>query len=158
MGTSLITRGPGGATLDLTANYKYREGTKEERVSYKRASRARDLHYMELPEELQAPPPPPQLRTMLDAGLLFELCAEPAQLVGRRLRLAYRLMNARNVSRSVFVNLAAHAVYYTGAQAGQLLSVAEPVALAPMESRFDCGLSEVAASALRLSTLVASPH
>lgn len=159
VGKSLITRGPGGTLLDITLNYKYPEGSKEERASFRRASKGlmyaenREDYDEEETEEVElgtnesvstttiTPKPKANLapvdlmvRKMLDAKLLFELVSESKQQLGKPMVVRYRLINAIDLNREVFVNLAVHSIHYNGQSAFKVMNVAEPVELKPLES------------------------
>jgi hypothetical protein len=151
----LITRGPGGVTLDITSHYKFPEGSKEERSSFNRASKG--LLYSENREEDDdedievaingsittiAPKPKSKLaptdlmlQKMLDAKMLFELVSERRQQLGQSMVIRYRLVNAHNFSREVYVNLAVDSIHYNGHFAAKVMNVAEPVEMKALESK-----------------------
>lgn len=110
---------------NLTPNYKFREGTQEERESIRNAGRHMGLNYVYDPSVA--------LRKS-KGDVNFEFTSENRQSVGDDMVITYTLTNKASTPRTVDLTLALKSVYYTGKDGEELKKVKDKIKLGPKES------------------------
>lgn len=130
IGTVLMTKGPDGQMLDLTDNYKYREGTNQERNSFRRAKSMVNLKYSRdlsdlLSNEISDLP--------VDDALPCKVSLQDRYRIGEPIDFSISLANNLNTTRSVFLKLTLDSIYYNGKLVANVADKIETITLGPGE-------------------------
>ena len=132
IGTVLVTHGPDGQMIDLTDNYKYREGTPQERKSYNLARSMVKLRYStDLDELLEN-----EISTStMNDEVLCKVALQDRYSLGAPIDFSVRLTNNAKDTRSFFLELTLDSIYYTGSLVANVADQTETINLAAGESR-----------------------
>lgn len=133
IGTVLMTKGPDGQMIDLTENYKYREGTSQERNSFKRAKSMVNLKYSRdlddlLTNEISDQPSVDDVPCKVTLQDRYRL--------GAPIDFSISLVNNLNATRSVFLKLTLDSIYYNGKLVANVVDKIETITLAAGEGEF----------------------
>jgi len=127
IGTVLVTKSPDGNMIDITDNYKYREGTGQERTSFKRAKGMVNLRYstdFEFINEISA-----------DAvdDVLTRVLLKDKYSIGKAINFTVQMINNINQTRTIFLKLNVDSVYYNGKTVANIEDIVETITLSPGE-------------------------
>lgn len=116
--------------VDITENYKYREGTTQERTSFKRAKSMINLRYsrnLEFINEISA-----------DAvdDVLTKIHLQDRYSLGKPINFTIQLINNVNHTRTIFLKLTVDSIYYNGKIVANIDDKAETITLHPGEGLY----------------------
>lgn len=123
-----MTKGPDGNMIDLTDNYKYREGSTQERTSFKRAKGMVNLRYSRGFDFND-------ISTDSLEDVLAKVNLEDKYRMGDEINFSIRLINNANVTRSIFLKLMVNSVYYNGEVKAIIEDKVDTITLDPKEGK-----------------------
>lgn len=115
--------------LDITDNYKYREGSNQERNSFRRAKSMVNLRYstdFDFINEISADAVD-DVSTKVNLQDIYHL--------GKPIRFNVQMINNVNQTRTIFLKLTVDSVYYNGKTVANIEDLVETITLNPSEGK-----------------------